>query len=83
MNFSQKNNIYNRGGLLRTVLIVLAIIIALGYFGFNLRDIVNSPMVQDNLDFTKEVILGIWNGFLKTPVMFIWNLIVGLLTKNS
>lgn len=74
-----KKNPMNRGGVIRTVLIITALLIVLGYFGFNLRDIVNSPIVQDNLNFAKEVTLNIWNNFLKVPATYIWNLILRVL----
>lgn len=75
---SQKNPM-NRGGVIRTVLIIVALLIILGYFGFNLRNIVNSPIVQDNLNFAKEVILNVWNNFLKVPATYIGNLILKVL----
>ncbi|MDE2010918.1 MAG: hypothetical protein KGI61_01900 [Patescibacteria group bacterium] len=63
----------NRGGLARTVLFVVALLIILGYFGFNLRNIVASPVVHDNLVYAGELVSTGWNNYLKTPVTWTWN----------
>ncbi len=78
-----KKLVMNRGGVVRTVLFLVAVLIVLGYFGFNLRNIVNSPIVHDNLDFAKEVILNSWNNFIKPSLNWIWNLISKLLPDRS
>jgi hypothetical protein len=73
----------NRGGVVRTVLIIVALLIVLGYFGFNLRDIVNSPVVKDNLNFAKEVTVNIWDNYLKVPTKYILDLIVNMLPSHT
>jgi flagellar basal body-associated protein FliL len=73
----------NRGGVLWTILIIVAILIVLGYFGFNMRNIVNSPVVQDNLGFAKEVALNIWNNYLKVSAIYVWNLILKVLPSHT
>ncbi|MCL5782142.1 MAG: hypothetical protein M1459_02170 [Patescibacteria group bacterium] len=62
-----------RGGILKTVLIIVAILIILGYFGFNLRTIVASPTVHDNLVYVWELIKTGWNDYLKAPFNYLWN----------
>jgi len=43
----------------------------LGYFGFNITDIINGPTVQANLHATWDFVLMIWNNYLATPVIYI------------
>ncbi|MEK7501548.1 MAG: hypothetical protein AAB777_00760 [Patescibacteria group bacterium] len=76
-----KKTIFNRGGVITTILTIVALLIVLGYFGFNLRNIVNSPVVQDNLAFAKELALNVWNTYLKVPITYVYDLIVKLLPK--
>jgi hypothetical protein len=64
----------NRGGIIRTILIVVAILLVLSYFGINLRSVVNSPTGQSNFDYAKEVLSGIWS-VIKGPVLMIWNIV--------
>ena len=68
----------NNRGFIQTVIIIIVALIILGYFGFNLRNIVNSSTVHDNLQFVKELVLAVWNMYLKAPLTYISNLIVGV-----
>lgn len=74
-----KKTVFSRGGAITTIVIIIAVLIVLGYFGFNLRDIVNSPVVRDNLIFAKEIVFDIWNNYLKIPVNYIYGFIVKLM----
>ena len=71
----------NRGGMLWTILIIVAILIALGYYGINLRSLVSTPIVHDNLVYAGEVSVNVWNNYLKVPSTYVWNLILKLLLK--
>ncbi|MFA6404556.1 MAG: hypothetical protein WCW03_00930 [Candidatus Paceibacterota bacterium] len=70
---NSKKIYYRRGGLLRTVIFIVAILIILGYFGFNLRNIVASPVVHDNLIYAKELVVVGWNDYLKRPATYLWD----------
>jgi len=59
-------------GIIKFVLIIIVAIVALGYFGFNLRDIMQSPGVQANLSYAWQICLDAWNGWLKEPVVWFW-----------
>lgn len=50
----------NRGLVKALVLIIIALVV-LGYLGYNLRDIVDSPAVQDNLAYVWELVVKMWN----------------------
>ncbi|MCX6717569.1 MAG: hypothetical protein NTU76_02745 [Candidatus Taylorbacteria bacterium] len=63
------------------VVIVIALII-LGYFGFNIKDIIESEKVQNNLHYVWDFTVKIWNLYLAAPVVFVWNkFVVGVLWK--
>ncbi len=69
-------------GLIKTIILIVIALIVLGYFGFDVADIVNSPTVQANLTNTWNFVLKIWNNYLATPVMYVWNtFVVGVLWK--
>ncbi|MDO8620110.1 MAG: hypothetical protein Q7R64_02050 [bacterium] len=59
----------NRGFVKMILLIVVALIV-LGFFGYNLREIVNKPMVHDNLAYVWGIVVYLWNTFIVTP--FTW-----------
>jgi uncharacterized membrane protein len=60
MKFSSKNN----QGLIGLIILIIIALIVLGYFGFNVQTIVQSPQVQTNLQYawnvTKELGQEIW-----------------------
>lgn len=59
--------------MLRLIVLIIIVAIVLGFFGFNIRDIINSPTVQNNLQYLKDAGLYVWNHFLRPPVMWFWN----------
>jgi hypothetical protein len=65
----------DRGLIKMIVLIVIALLI-LSYLGFNLRNLVNSPTTQDNFSYVISFLGGLWNNFLKAPVLYLWNTIL-------
>ncbi|MFA6554048.1 MAG: hypothetical protein WCS89_00920 [Candidatus Paceibacterota bacterium] len=65
--------IKTNGGLIKMILLILAILILLAYFGFNIRSIVSSPTFVDNWAFLKSFVIGIWDHYLSGPVMYVWN----------
>ncbi|TSC83822.1 MAG: hypothetical protein G01um101417_389 [Parcubacteria group bacterium Gr01-1014_17] len=50
----------NRGVVKAVLLIVIALVV-LGYLGYNLRDIISSPSVRDNLAYAWGLVVKLWN----------------------
>lgn len=50
----------NRGLVKAVLMIIIALIIA-GYFGYNLRHILNSPAVHDNLVYAWGLVVKMWH----------------------
>ena len=69
----------NKKGLIKTIIVVILALIILGYFGFDVRDIINSPTVQSNLNAAWNLVYNVWTNYLAVPVMYIlgmvWKLI--------
>jgi hypothetical protein len=63
---------HTQQGLIKFILIVIVIIIVLGYFGFNLREIMDTPTVKDNLSYVWQAIVNVWNNWLKEPAGWFW-----------
>ncbi len=67
------------GGFLQIILIIVIAVIALGYFGIKLTDILASPIVRENLEFLWNTAREIWNSFLSEPAHWIWEHIIRFL----
>ncbi len=68
----QKRNT-NRGGLIRLIIYIVIILLIISYFGLNIRTIVNSPAGQENFTYVQGIMITVWNGYLKKPVLYLWN----------
>jgi len=69
-------------GLIKTIIVIIIALIILGYFGFNIGDIINGSTVQSNLHTAWDFVSKIWNNYLSVPFVFVWDKIfVGILWK--
>ena len=57
------------------IVVFIAVLLILAYLGLNIRTIVASQTFQDNWAFIRDGSISIWNGYLKTPVSYVWNAI--------
>jgi hypothetical protein len=70
-----------QSGFLKTIIIIVIALIILGYFGVNITNIINSPMVQTNLAWLWNGILWIWS-IISVPFIWLWNLFKTLLNAG-
>lgn len=70
-------------GFIKLILIIVVALIVLGYFGYNLKDIVSSPTVHDNLVYVWDLIVRLWNTIIVTPALWLWDKIQGLLPASD
>lgn len=65
-------------GLVKTIIVVVIALIILGYFGFNIRDIINGSTVQANLHAAWDFVSMVWNNYLSAPVIYLWGIFLKL-----
>ena len=46
---------------MKAIVVIVVALIILGYFGYNLRDIIGSPAVRDNLAYVWGLVVKLWN----------------------
>lgn len=67
-------------GFIKLIVVLAAALIILGYFGFDVREILNSPKVSSNLHYAWGLITTFWSKFIAGPAAFVWNdIIIGLI----
>jgi len=67
-------------GFVKLIIIIVIALIVLGYFGFNIKSIVQSQSVSGNLNYVWGLVVTLWNKFLVMPVTFVWEkIIVGII----
>ncbi len=67
-----------QSGFLKIIIVIVVALVALGFFGYNLRDITSSPTVHDNLVFVSELVVKIWHNFILAPILWLWGKVVAL-----
>lgn len=60
------------------LLIVIGLII-LGYFGFDIRKAIESPVARSNIEYAKDAVVYVWNTYLKGPAEYLWDLFINLI----
>lgn len=69
--------ISKNGGLVGNLILVVAGLVLLSYFfDIDVIDFIKSPPVQNVWNYIKDGTYIIWDKFLDTPVLFIWNKII-------
>ena len=58
--------------MLNLVFWVFIFVLGLSFFGISLEAIVNSPAGQENFSYVQEIMINVWNNYLKKPVMYLW-----------
>jgi hypothetical protein len=59
-------------GLIKWFVLIIIALIIMGYYGFSLRQAIESPTTQDNLRYFKDICLWLWDNILKLPSTFVW-----------
>ena len=65
----------NNKGLIKAIIVIIIALVVLGYFGFNVKDIINGPVVQENLHSAWSFVLNIWTNYLKEPFVKVFGMI--------
>ncbi len=72
MNERREKNETSRGFIKIILLIVIGLIL-LGYFGVNLKDVLASPVVKENLSYAWNLAKELWAHWLRAPVVWVWD----------
>ncbi len=63
-----------QGGFIKWIVLILILLIVLGYFGFDVREIIESDQVQDNIHYVWTFVVNVWDTYLKGPAIYLWNI---------
>lgn len=66
-------------GFIQIIVVIIIILVALGYFGLNVREIIDSPVVSDNLSYAWSITVHIWQSYLAAPAAYLWGVFKNLL----
>lgn len=76
-------NFNSNGGFIRLILIIIILLIVLGFFGVDIENIVESELVQKNLNYVFGFAITIWSDYLMDPITYFWqNIFIDLLWSS-
>lgn len=64
-------------GFVKTILLIVIALIVLGFFGYNLKEIIDSPTVNENLTYVWGLVVYAWNTCIAEPAVWLWDKIRG------
>lgn len=71
------------GGFIKMIIILIIIILALSYFGFDIKKFMESPTTQKNLGYVWGLAKVVWDKYLEKPLAYLWkNVFVNLLWES-
>ena len=47
-------------GFMKMIILIVVVLVILGFYGFNLKEIANSPTVRANLAYLWSIIVAVW-----------------------
>lgn len=62
-----------KAGFIKLIIIIVIGLIVLGFFGFDVQKIIDSPTVSKNLTYTKDLVVGVYQKYLAQPISYLWN----------
>lgn len=72
-----------RGFIIKTILIIIALILIMSFLSFDIESIVESPQSQKNIAYVVGLGTLVWDKFLSKPVLYFWqNIFIDLLWES-
>ncbi|MDP1760244.1 MAG: hypothetical protein Q8L01_02220 [Candidatus Woesebacteria bacterium] len=69
-NFKNKK----RGiSILGILILIFILILVLSYFKISVKEVVESPTGQENINYVKDNTKTVWDRYLKDPATYLWN----------
>ena len=69
-------------GFIKYLFYFFIIIMILSYFGFNINEFMNKDTTQNNLHYIMNILIDIWNNYIKPIYDYLANLIENFITGN-
>ena len=91
MTYQYKNQKNTQQGIIKFILLLVIFVLIISYFKIDLRSVVESPQVQQNITYVKElatqawniVLKPLWDNYLSKPILYFWqNIFIEIIWKS-
>jgi len=74
MNKVKKNSVHQQGiSILGILILGFILILVLSYFNIRIKNVVESPVGQENIEYVTGTSKSFWQKYLKDPASYLWN----------
>ena len=70
-------------GFIKAIIVIVIALVVLGYFGFNVAEIVKKPIVKNNLEFAYNGAKLVWTNYLAGPASGLWDHMMASVQANN
>lgn len=60
-----------QNGFIKTIILIIVALVVLGAMGFDIRDLIEKPIIKNNLLYGWDVLQNLWFSFIKPAAMYI------------
>ncbi len=69
--------------MIKYIILAIILILVISFFGYDLQSIIEAPVTQKNLNYSKTGVMYVWDNYLSHPIKYFWNnIFLGLLWNS-
>lgn len=65
------NQRYMQHGFIKTIILIIVALVILGAMGFDVRDLVEKPVIKNNLLYGWSVLQDVWFSFIEPAIRYV------------
>ncbi|MFA4890075.1 MAG: hypothetical protein WC587_00350 [Candidatus Paceibacterota bacterium] len=73
----------HQAGFIKLIILIVVLLVILGYFGINIRSIVENDTAKSNVGYVWNWCKSMWGTYLASPAKYLWNDVFLNLLWNS
>ena len=71
------------GFIIKLILIIIALVLVLSFFGVDIKSAAESPQTQKNIAYVVGIGKSVWDKYLSKPILYFWqNIFIDLLWES-
>jgi ABC-type Fe3+ transport system permease subunit len=70
-------------GFIKLIILIVVLLVILGYFGINVRSVIENKTAQSNVGYVWNWCKAMWGTYLASPAKYLWNDVFIKLLWNS
>lgn len=64
---------HQEAGFIKLIILIIVLLVILGYFGINIKSIVENDTAKSNVGYVWNWVKAMWGTYLAGPAKYLWN----------